>query len=109
LIFIYKEEWIIEIKELNEINKPKAKIIGADGNVFNLIGICRRALKDASLSDKADEMTSRITSSSSYEDALSIMCEYIEPVDQNGYDLNDEFDYDDIEIWGFNYEWRRIK
>jgi len=26
--------------ELNEINKPKAKIIGADGNVFNLIGIC---------------------------------------------------------------------
>ena len=28
-----------------EFNKVDAKIIGADGNVFNLIGICQRALR----------------------------------------------------------------
>ena len=31
---------------IEENKKPKAKIIGADGNVFNLMGICSRALKD---------------------------------------------------------------
>ena len=76
-------------------NKPKAQIIGADGNVFNLIGICSRALKTAGYTKEADEMINRVTSSHSYEEALSIMCEYVEPVDQyyNKYD-DEEYDYD---------------
>ena len=43
-------------------------------------------------------MTDRITSSGSYEEALSIMCEYIEPVDQNYQRLEDINDYDEIDI-----------
>lgn len=35
-------------------------------------------------------MTNRVTSSHSYEEALSIMCEYIEPVDI--YDIDEDYD-----------------
>lgn len=89
-VLIFKGGIFIETE--NNFKKPKAPIIGANGNVFNLIGICRHALKNAGYYDKVQEMTNRITSSKSYEDALSIMCEYIEPVGQN-YDI-----YDDIDI-----------
>lgn len=82
---------------MEEKNKPVAPIIGADGNVFNLIGICSRALKDAGYYDKATEMANRVTSSGSYEEALSIMCEYIEPVDQN-YEMYSAFNDDEIDI-----------
>jgi hypothetical protein len=58
--------------------KPIAKVLGKDGNVFNLIGICGRALKQAGQKDKVTEMQSRIFSSGSYDNALSIMSEYCE-------------------------------
>ena len=47
---------------------------------------------------KQKEMTDRITSSGSYDEALSIMCEYIEPVNQNYEKMEDINDYDDIYI-----------
>lgn len=77
--------------------KPLAPIIGADSNVYNLIGICSKALIKAGDEDKAKEMANRVKNSSSYDDALSIMCEYIEPVDQN-YKTMDEIDYDDVDM-----------
>ena len=80
-----------------EIEKPLAPIIGADGNVFNLMAICSRALKIAGCPEKAKEMTERITNSKSYEEALSIMCEYIEPVNQDYQKVND-IDNFDIDI-----------
>ena len=55
------------------------------------------ALKDAGYYDKAKEMANRVTSSGSYEEALSIMCEYIEPVDQN-YEMYSAFNDDEIDI-----------
>ena len=58
--------------------KPKAKLIGADGNVFNLIGIASRSLKRAGQNDKATEMSKRVMSSGSYYEALSIIMEYAE-------------------------------
>ena len=67
---------------MEENKKPKARIIGADGNVFNLMGICSKALKDNGFNEESDEMIKRITSSKSYEEALGVMCEYIDPVDQ---------------------------
>lgn len=72
--------------------------MGADGNVFNLIGICSRALKTAGYSEKALEMTNRVTSSGSYEEALAIMCEYIEPVDQDYQKLEDIEDIEEFDI-----------
>lgn len=58
--------------------KPKAKVIGKDGNVFNLIGICSRALKDAGMKDQATEMSNRVFGCGSYDEALVIMSEYCE-------------------------------
>jgi hypothetical protein len=38
------------------MNKPKCKLIGEDGNVFNLMGIAYKTLKRANLKEEADEM-----------------------------------------------------
>ena len=76
-------------------NKPKAPIVGADSNVFNLIGICSKALKNAGYTAEAQEMTDKVMQSSSYDEALSIMLDYIEPVGIN-YDNYD--DYDDVDV-----------
>ena len=62
--------------------------------MFNLIGICSRALKTAGYPEKALEMANRVTSSGSYEEALSIMCEYIEPVNQDYQKINDIDNFD---------------
>ena len=56
--------------------KPKAKVIGKDGNVFNLIAICSQALIKAKQGEKAKEMQERIFKCDSYEQALRIMGEY---------------------------------
>ena len=64
-------------------NKPKAPIINADGNIFNLIGIASKALRREGLHEEAKVMTERIFESSSYTEALSIIQEYVEPVDAN--------------------------
>lgn len=59
------------------MNKPKCKLIGEDGNIFNLIGIASRILKEADLEDKADEMAKRVYESKSYIEALAIISEYV--------------------------------
>jgi len=79
---------------IEENKKPKARIIGADGNVFNLLAICSRALKDNGFRNESEEMYKRVTSSKSYDEALSIMCEYIDPVDQYYNDNNYDEDYE---------------
>ena len=58
--------------------KPKCPLIGQDGNIFNLIGIASKTLKRNGMYDEAKEMCSRITSSGSYDEALSIIDEYVE-------------------------------
>jgi len=60
-------------------NKPKVKLSGENGNVFNLMAICSKALKEAGLQDKAKEMTNKITTTAkSYDQALQIMMEFCE-------------------------------
>lgn len=65
---------------LDESLRPNAKMIGENGNVFNLMGICSRELKKAGYPEKAEEMLKRVTSCGSYDEALSIMSEYVNPV-----------------------------
>ena len=61
------------------MKKPKAKLIGRDGNVFNLIAIASRALKRNGQHDKAAEMLQRITKTAkSYDEALIIIMEYVD-------------------------------
>ena len=55
----------------------EVKIIGADGNVYNLLGICRRALQKARRMDLWDEFYAE-TTSGDYNHALATIAEYFE-------------------------------
>ena len=61
-----------------ETKKPEANVIGADSNVFNLIGICEKALKKVGQYKEAEEMKKKVFASGSYDDALCIMSDYCE-------------------------------
>lgn len=76
LEFVEADETVEE--NIPEITKPRCKLIGEDGNIFNLIGIASRTLRRAGLADKATEMQKRVTSSGSYSEALAIIMEYVE-------------------------------
>ena len=62
------------------MNKPECELIGKDGNIFNLIGIAGKVLEHAGMKEQAKEMTNRVLSSKSYDDALCIIMEYVEVV-----------------------------
>lgn len=68
---------------LPEDQRPEAKLIGEDGNIFNLMGIASRTLKKAGYKEEAEEMVDRITTSAqTYEEALAIISQYVEPTGQ---------------------------
>ena len=69
-----------------ERNRPLCPIIGADGNVFNILGMASRTLRRNGMADEVQEMYSRVTSSGSYEQALCIITEYITPCSQEELD-----------------------
>lgn len=47
--------------------KPKCALIGQNGNIFNLMGIASRTLRQNNMDEKAKEMVIRIEESKSYE------------------------------------------
>jgi len=65
---------------MENMTKPKAKVIGQDGNVFNTLGICNSSLKRAGMPEKAKELSEKVFASGSYDEALSIMMEYCDLV-----------------------------
>jgi hypothetical protein len=70
--------------------KPKCALIGEDGNIFNLMGIASRTLKNNGLREEAKEMCDRITSSGSYHEALGIIGEYVDICSKE--ELDEEYD-----------------
>ena len=62
-------------------DKPDCPLIGADGNIFNLIGIAARTLREHDLKDQAKEMKDRVFASGSYGEALCIIGEYVNITD----------------------------
>ena len=72
--------------------KPDCALIGCDSNIFNLMGIASRALKQNGMADEAKEMCSRVTSSGSYYEALNIIGEYVNITD--GSEQSDDIDED---------------
>lgn len=85
-----------------ERQKPDCPLIGQDGNIFNLIGIAARTLRENGMREEATEMTKRVTSSGSYSEALGIIGEYVnitsvdEDEDEDWEDDEDE-EYDEDE------------
>jgi hypothetical protein len=69
------------MEKINSFNgtqpKPKCKLVGQDGNVFNLIGIASRTLKQTGRITEAKEMTSKVFACGSYSEALSIISNYV--------------------------------
>lgn len=75
----------IELVEFNHYEvskldyKPIVKLTGQNGNIFNLMGIAKRALIAVGKREKGNEMCSRIvTQTRSYDEALLIIMEYVE-------------------------------
>lgn len=69
----------IEDSEMQKNKRPKCPIMGADSNIFNIMGIASRTLRRNDMPEEAKEMRSRVTSSGSYDKALGIIMEYVEP------------------------------
>lgn len=78
----------------NERNKPDCPLIGQDGNVFNLIGIASRTLKENGMATEAKEMSSRVFASGSYDEALSIIGEYVNitSADEPDEDIDEKYE-----------------
>lgn len=58
--------------------KPDCALIGQDGNIFNLMGIVSRTLREHGMGEEATEMTQKIRSSGcNYYEALNIIGEYV--------------------------------
>lgn len=79
------EEGEIELVEFNHYEvskldyKPVTKLVGANGNIFNLMAIANKVLKDTGKEEKGKEMCDRIKSQAkNYDEALLIIMEYVE-------------------------------
>lgn len=59
-------------------DKPKCPLIGANGNIFKLLGMASRTLRENGMREEAKEMQSRVTISGSYSEALNVIGEYVE-------------------------------
>ena len=59
--------------------RPDCVLIGEDGNIFNLVGIASRTLRENGLDEQADEMRDRIMGGEcgSYYEALNVIAEYV--------------------------------
>ena len=63
-----------------ERHKPSCPLIGQNGNIFHLMGLASRTLRQCGMADEAKEMQNRIMGGDchSYEEALGIISEYVE-------------------------------
>lgn len=70
--------------------KPDCKLLGEDGNIFNLLGIASRTLRQNDMADQAKEMCDRVYSSGSYGEALCIIGDYVNITGDD--DLDEDMD-----------------
>ena len=57
--------------------KPDCPLIGADGNIFNLMGLASRKLRENGMGEQVKEMCGRIQGAVDYDSALNIIGEYV--------------------------------
>lgn len=67
----------VEQSAKSTCKKPSCPLIEQDGNIFNLMGIASRTLREHGMAEEAKEMYQRITQSESYGAALNIIGEYV--------------------------------
>lgn len=81
------------------VRKPDCPLIGQDGNIFNLMGIAARTLRQNGMAEQSMEMTKRVTDTAqSYDEALGIIGEYVNITSADDYsedmDVGMEMRYD---------------
>jgi len=57
---------------------PVCKLVGENGNVFNIIGCVKKALVQAGYRDKASEFTRLAFEQTSYDKVLQLAMQYVE-------------------------------
>ncbi len=74
---------------IQEQQKPDCHLIGEDGNIFNLIGIAARTLRQNGLDTQAKEMQERIMGGEcgDYSAALRVIGEYVNITEPKGYGM----------------------
>ena len=60
------------------LEKPTVKLVGENGNVFNVIGLTKRALRAAGRHDLADEFLAKAFKAGSYDEVLRLVMQYCE-------------------------------
>ncbi len=73
-------------EETAEKKKPDCKLLGTDGNIFNLMGIASRTPRENGMAEQAVEMRDRICASGSYDEALCIIGDYVNITGENDWD-----------------------
>ncbi len=58
--------------------KPRCVLLNEDGNVFNVVGCVRRALRNAGQADRAREFVERAFAAKSYDEVLAMLDEYVD-------------------------------
>ena len=69
------------VRKEETIEKPNCPLIGADGNIFNLMGIASKTLREHGKGEDAKTMCERIRGSKNYHEALNIIGEYVNITD----------------------------
>lgn len=72
-----------QIKENRQ--KPLCPLIDANGNIFHLLALAKKSLYESDEDQKITEMIERVYASQSYEEALQVLNEYVEPCDSETY------------------------
>lgn len=60
------------------IQRPQCQLLGQEGNIFNLLGIAIKCLRKAGQKDKAKELATQVFKSTSYNEAIKIISEYVD-------------------------------
>jgi len=70
-----------ESKEMNEQNTQsgiRCRLVGENGNIFNLVGLAIRALKRGGRTDLVEPLQQEVFASESYDEALANIMKYVE-------------------------------
>jgi hypothetical protein len=80
--------------------KPNCPLIGQDGNIFNLMAIASRTLREHNMAEQATEMCERIRNCGNYYSALGVIGEYVNitSVEDEDEGEDDACEYEDREL-----------
>ena len=79
------------LQEQQHNGKPDCPLIGEDSNIFNLMAIASNTLKQHGMQEQASQMRQRIEQCQSYDSALSIIMDYVNPTHQQQMEIQEMY------------------